>query len=72
MASNIRVATPSDAAAVLEVFGLFCEDSPIAFETKRPTLAEMEGRIRDITERFPWLICNNRTEISAAEALLQR
>jgi L-amino acid N-acyltransferase YncA len=46
MASNIRVATPSDAAAVLEIYGPFCEDSPITFETRIPALAEMEGRIR--------------------------
>ena len=63
MASNIRVATPSDAAAVLEIYGPFCEDSPITFETRIPALAEMEGRIRDITERFPWLICDNGTDV---------
>src|SRR5271157_3779189 len=63
MASNIRVATPSDAAAVLEIYGPFCEDSPITFETRIPALAEMEGRIRDIAERFPWLVCDNGTDV---------
>lgn len=63
MASNIRLATPSDAAAVLEIYGPFCEDSPITFETQRPTLAEIEGRIRDITQRFPWLVCDNGMDV---------
>jgi L-amino acid N-acyltransferase YncA len=63
MASKIRVAMPSDAAAVLEIYGPFCDDSPITFETQRPTLAEIEDRIRDITERFPWLVCDNGTDV---------
>jgi L-amino acid N-acyltransferase YncA len=63
MASKIRVAMPSDAAAVLEIYGPFCDDSPITFETQRPTLAEIEDRIRYITERFPWLVCDNGTDV---------
>ena len=42
MTSKIRFATPADAAAVLEIYGPFCEDSPITFETERPGLAEIE------------------------------
>ncbi|MBV8417969.1 MAG: N-acetyltransferase [Verrucomicrobia bacterium] len=63
MAANIRLATSVDAAAVLKIYGPFCEESPITFETKRPTITEMEGRILDITERFPWLICENGADV---------
>jgi len=45
MAGYIRLATSVDAAPVLEIYGPFCEESPITFETKRPTITEMEGRI---------------------------
>jgi L-amino acid N-acyltransferase YncA len=63
MKTNIRFATPADAAAVAEIYGPFCEDSPITFETKRPTIEEIENRIRKILERFPWLICEIENEV---------
>jgi L-amino acid N-acyltransferase YncA len=59
MIGKIRFATPTDASAVLEIYGPFCEDSPISFETERPTVTEIQDRIRKIVERFPWLICEN-------------
>src|SRR6202051_5382726 len=63
MTSKIRFATTADAPAVLEIYGPFCEDSPISFETQRPSVSEIEGRIRKIVERFPWLICENENEV---------
>jgi L-amino acid N-acyltransferase YncA len=63
MKSKIRFATPADAPAVAEIYGPFCEDSPITFETERPTVAEIEGRIRKIIERFPWLVYENGKEV---------
>jgi L-amino acid N-acyltransferase YncA len=59
MIGKIRFATPTDASAVLEIYGPFCEDSAISFETERPTVTEIEDRIRKIVQRFPWLICEN-------------
>jgi hypothetical protein len=56
MAPDIRLATSVDAAAVLEIYGPFCDDSPVTFETKRPTITEMEARILDIIKGFPWLV----------------
>lgn len=63
MTSKIRFATPADAAAVLEIYGPFCDDSPITFETERPAIAEIENRIRKINDRFPWLICENDDQV---------
>jgi L-amino acid N-acyltransferase YncA len=63
MTSKIRFATPADASTVLEIYGPFCEDSPISFETERPGVTEIERRIRTIVERFPWLICENENEV---------
>jgi L-amino acid N-acyltransferase YncA len=63
MTTKIRFATPADASAVAEIYGPFCEDSPITFETERPTVPEIENRIRGIVERFPWLICENENEV---------
>jgi L-amino acid N-acyltransferase YncA len=63
MTSKIRFATSADASAILEIYGPFCEDSPISFETVRPTVAEMECRIRNTIERFPWLVCEKGNEV---------
>jgi L-amino acid N-acyltransferase YncA len=63
MTSKIRFATTADTPAVLEIYGPFCEDSPISFETERPSVSEIERRIRKIVERFPWLICENENEV---------
>lgn len=61
--SKIRLATIADASAVLEIYGPLCEDSPISFETERPKLTELEDRIRNILQRFPWLICEDESQM---------
>jgi L-amino acid N-acyltransferase YncA len=63
MTSKIRFATPADAAAVLEIYGPFCDNSPITFETERPAIAEIENRIRKINQRYPWLICEKDNQV---------
>ena len=63
MTSKIRFATPADASAVLEIYGPFCENSPISFEIERPAVMEIERRIRTTIERFPWLICEDENEV---------
>jgi L-amino acid N-acyltransferase YncA len=59
MRRKIRVAAPSDAGGIVEIYGPYCEESPISFEIRRPTLDEMEERIVKIGEHYPWLICQN-------------
>jgi L-amino acid N-acyltransferase YncA len=63
MTSKIRFAATTDAPAVLAIYGPFCEESPISFETERPSVQEIEGRIEKIIDRFPWLICDNENEL---------
>jgi L-amino acid N-acyltransferase YncA len=63
MTSKIRLAKPSDAGAVLEIYGPFCDTSPITFETERPTVAEIKKRIHQTVERLPWLICEDEDEV---------
>lgn len=45
MDASIRVATPSDAAAVRDIYASFCESSAVTFEETSPTEAEMAQRI---------------------------
>lgn len=56
MSATIRLAIEDDAAAIREIYAPFCETSIVSFEETAPTPGEMAGRIRRISEHFPWLV----------------
>src|SRR5271165_6176828 len=51
MTGKIRLARESDAPAVVGIYGPFCEDSPVSFDTTIPSVSEVERRIRTVTEQ---------------------
>lgn len=53
---SIRTATIKDAARILEIYVPFVKDTSVSFETEIPSLQEMQNRISETTEKFPWLI----------------
>ena len=57
MSVKIRLATAEDAGGVLEIYGPFCESSPVSFEVVAPSVDEMRSRIEKISRQYPWLIC---------------
>ncbi len=59
----IRPATERDVAAMLEVYGGYIRNSTATFEYTVPALPEFTARFREITERFPWLCCEEDGEI---------
>jgi L-amino acid N-acyltransferase YncA len=63
MTRRIRLATESDAPAVVAIYAPFCENSPITFETRIPSVSEVEKRIRTVSELFPWLVCEDEGEV---------
>ncbi len=54
---TIRVAEPTDAPGVAEIYGPIVATSPISFEMAVPTAGEMEGRITAALAFAPWLVC---------------
>ena len=52
----IRLATEDDAEAVAAIYRPYVESTVISFETEAPTADEMQGRMRGVLARFPWLI----------------
>lgn len=56
MAGFIRVATPQDAAGVLEIYAPAVRDTVISFELESPSLTEMEQRITKTLKTHPWLV----------------
>jgi len=54
---KIRLAEKSDAAALLNIYAPYILDTSITFEYEVPSTAEFAARIQNITQNFPWLIC---------------
>jgi L-amino acid N-acyltransferase YncA len=54
---NIRLITPADAEAALEVYAPYVRNTGISFEYDVPTVAEFEKKIEKITSQYPWLVC---------------
>ena len=52
----IRLATPSDGAAVAAIYAPYCESSAISFETTAPSAEEMARRIGNIAAQRPWIL----------------
>ncbi len=51
----IRVAKPSDAASILEIYTPYILNTAITFETEIPSLENIEHRIITYQESWPWL-----------------
>lgn len=58
MAAVIRLATPSDAAAISGIYRPAVVDSAISFELEPPTPDEMAARVASTLARTPWLVCD--------------
>lgn len=54
--AGLRVATLEDVDRIAEIYGRYVEGSPASFEVEPPTANEMEERIAEGLQRFPWLV----------------
>ena len=53
---NIRVATPDDAARLVEIYRYYVENTTITFEYDVPTVKEFRERIENTLKMFPYLV----------------
>jgi L-amino acid N-acyltransferase YncA len=53
---DIRLAVPSDAPGILEIYRPFIETTPVTFETEVPAVAQVEERIAAALQFAPWLV----------------
>lgn len=56
MTERLRVATPDDAAAILDIYAPHVRGSAVTFETEVPSVETMRERVREGLERYPWLV----------------
>lgn len=54
----IRLATPGDAAGILEIYSNYIETTSFTFETEVPAIEEFSERIRNCLINWPWLVCD--------------
>src|SRR5207249_9223204 len=55
--SVIRIAAASDAAAILNIYAPYIENTSYTFETEVPTTESFQQRIKDYVQTYPWLVC---------------
>ena len=53
----IRVATPSDAKSILDIYAPYIRDTSLTFETEVPTYDDFAVRIQTYLDNWPWLVC---------------
>lgn len=60
----IRLATPEDAPALLNIYAPFVERTAITFEYQAPTPEEFATRISTVLQQFPWLVHEQEGQIT--------
>ena len=59
----IRPATEADAPALLAIYAPYVTQTAITFEYQPPTVQEFAGRIRDILQKYPYLVADRQGEL---------
>ena len=53
---KIKVASPENAAELLEIYKFYVENTAISFEIETPALQEFRARIEKTLKKYPYLI----------------
>jgi L-amino acid N-acyltransferase YncA len=61
--ATLRFATEADAPAFCEIYNHYVLNSLFTFEEVALSVEEMAGRIRDITEKLPWVVLEDEGRI---------
>ncbi len=61
---TLRIAEPSDAPAVREIYAPFIADTAVSFETEVPPAAEFERRIAKVLALAPWILCEDSGRVT--------
>lgn len=64
----VRPATPTDAAACVEIYAPYVLDTPASFESEPPGVEEMARRIASAQERHAWLVAEVRADADVGRA----
>ena len=59
---KIKVASPKNAAELLEIYKFYVENTAISFEIETPTLQEFRARIEKTLKKYPYLIAVSQAD----------
>ena len=63
MELTIRPVKLSDAPEILEIYTPYIKNTPITFETQVPSLKSFQERMEKITQRYPYLVCEQEGKV---------
>ncbi|MBL7740772.1 MAG: N-acetyltransferase [Chitinophagaceae bacterium] len=61
---TIRVAKPSDAKGILDIYAPYIRETSFTFETEVPVEEAFANRISSYLENWPWLVCETEGVIA--------
>jgi len=56
---RFRLANHEDIPSILEIYAPYIEETTVTFEYDVPSLEAFSKRFEEITERFPWYVCED-------------
>ena len=60
---EIRLATPADAAQMLDIYAPFVRDTAVSFEVATPSEEAFSKRVTDTLKQMPWLVCEHGSAV---------
>ena len=60
---NIRTVSVEDAAALLQIYAPYIQETAITFETEVPSLEDFAQRIKNTLQRYPWIVIEEEGKI---------
>ena len=59
----IRIASPKDAPALLEIYAPYVQKTAISFECEVPSAEEFQTRIKTVLQKYPYLVAEKNGEV---------
>jgi L-amino acid N-acyltransferase YncA len=60
---SIRPVRLQDASQMLDIYRPFVTENSVSFELEPPTVEEFSSRIEKYTQKFPWLVAEEKGEV---------
>jgi L-amino acid N-acyltransferase YncA len=54
---EVRIANPADAAALVNIYAPYIQNTAFTFETEIPSAEQFSTRITNCLAKFPWVVC---------------
>ncbi len=63
METRLRLARPTDAAAIRRIYAPYVEETAVSFATAPPSVAALEAKVEKTRLQYPWLLVERKSEV---------